>query len=74
LSPWTPFLIECQGAAEITYNQRKCIVAELRKLPSYRPDISLYTPQPSKEEKEVKCHTLSLVPLTDLTLPNMEAT
>ena len=56
------------------YNQRKCIVAELRKLPSYRPDISLYTLKPPKEEKEVKCHTVSLVPLTDLTLPYMETT
>jgi len=57
-----------------TYNQRKCIVAELSKLPSNRTDISLYTLKPSKEEKEVKKHTLSLVPLTDLTLPKMEAT
>jgi hypothetical protein len=59
-------------------NQTKCvtgcIVAEMRKLPSYRPDISLHILKPSKEEKEVKCQTLSLVPRIDLTLPNMEAT
>jgi hypothetical protein len=50
-----------------------CTFAELRKLPSSRPHISQYILKSSKEEKEVKCHTLSLVPLIDLTLPNTEA-
>ena len=60
------------------YNQTKCmtdcIVAELRKLRSDRPDTFLHILKPSKEEKEVKSHTWSFVFVIALTIPNTEAT
>jgi hypothetical protein len=55
-------LIECQGVAPIIYNLTKCmtgyIVAELRKLPSDRPDIFLTYRSLRKKKQSEMSHTV----------------